>query len=78
MVITATESNNNDQASLEQVVRQIETLRQENEIVRKEAERERAQWLADHERRRLEMQAEHERLQKETEEARQILEESLR
>ncbi|XP_027920620.1 uncharacterized protein LOC114178750 [Vigna unguiculata] len=38
MVITATESNNNERVSLEQVMRQIETLRQENEIVRRESE----------------------------------------
>jgi len=38
MVITATESNNNDRVALEQIMRQIDTLRQENEIVRKESE----------------------------------------
>jgi len=78
MAITAAESGNNDQASLEQVLRQIEILRQENETVRQEAERERAQWLADHEQRRLEMQVEQEKLQRESEEARQRLEESIR
>jgi len=62
MAITTSESNSGDQTSLEQVMRHIETLRQENEVIRKEREGERAQWLADHERRRLEMEAKHERL----------------
>jgi len=78
MVITTSESNNKNQATLEQIMQHIETLRQENEIIRKQADGERTQWLAESERRRVEVEAEHERLRKETAEARQRLDESMR
>jgi len=78
MVITTSESNNNNQATLEQIMQHIETLRQENEVIIKQADGERTQWLAESERRRVEMEVEHERLRKETAEARQRLDELMR
>ncbi|XP_027915626.1 uncharacterized protein LOC114175066 [Vigna unguiculata] len=78
MAITTSESNNNNQATLEQIMQHIETLRQKNEIIRKQADGERTQWLAESERRRVEMEVEHERLRKEMAEARQRSDESMR
>jgi len=67
-----------DPPTMEQIMQLIENLRQENEVIRKQANDEQTRWQERETTRRAEVEAESERLRKEASESRQRLEESLR